>query len=275
MTEFVVRRVVIACDAVCENSGAIETAARLAARWEAALHGIFVEDPGLLQLAGLPFTRQVSLGSAGSEAFDEASVEQSFLALAERTRAALETAARQRGIPWSFSVVRDNPSAIALSDEGRDLLIVEGMTRPFGGHLRLESQWSEMPYETHQPVLLVRGGTGKGSVMALVQSGDDGARLTVAAAAKLAEGDHRRLTVLLAAPDINVAAINDWVRAVSPAVASRCRVEVISQEPEALTRALAGHDGDLLVIDADPGVNTPALLKNLVARTKADVLFVR
>src|SRR5579872_1367450 len=54
------KRIVIACDASTENRVAIETGASLAARLNASVHGVFVEDAGLLDLAGLPFARQFS-----------------------------------------------------------------------------------------------------------------------------------------------------------------------------------------------------------------------
>ena len=44
---------------------AIDTAARLAARWRVPLHGVFIEDEELIGLAGLPFARQVTLGARG------------------------------------------------------------------------------------------------------------------------------------------------------------------------------------------------------------------
>ena len=57
-----IERVVVPLDAASENRTAIDTAARLAARAKAPLHGIFVEDEDLLRLAGLPFARQVASG---------------------------------------------------------------------------------------------------------------------------------------------------------------------------------------------------------------------
>ena len=57
-----VGRVVIPLDVASEGATAIETAARLAARANAPLHGIFVEDQDLLSVANLPFARQVTLG---------------------------------------------------------------------------------------------------------------------------------------------------------------------------------------------------------------------
>jgi hypothetical protein len=68
MSELAIRRVVVACDAVCELRPAIETATRLAAHLHASLHGVFLEDPGLRLAAGLPFVQQVTLSPGGSKA---------------------------------------------------------------------------------------------------------------------------------------------------------------------------------------------------------------
>jgi hypothetical protein len=61
-----IKRVVVSLDAASETAAAIDTAARLAARWRVPLHGLFIEDEELIGLAGFPFARQVSLG-AGPE----------------------------------------------------------------------------------------------------------------------------------------------------------------------------------------------------------------
>jgi len=276
MTDFVVRRVLIACDAVCENDAVIETATRLAARWEVALHGVFVEDEGLLQIAALPFAKQVSLGSGTSEALDEASVEHHFVALAERTRAALEAAALERGVDWSFSIVRDKPSIASLSALESDLLVVAGESRPFAGQYRLGSHWSTAAFESTRPVLLVRSdGPRRGDVVVLVKTTGPSARRAVSAAAKFAGAADRALSVLVATPDVSAAMVRDWVRAISAPAAACCHIEMVSLEPGSLARAIAGIDGDTLVIDADPSVAEPAMLKAFVAQTKADVLFVR
>ena len=57
-----IKRVIVPLDASSETSTAIDTAARLAARWRVPLHGVFIEDEELIGLAGLPFARQVTLG---------------------------------------------------------------------------------------------------------------------------------------------------------------------------------------------------------------------
>ena len=53
------RRIVVGLDAGPRDRAALEAAAQLAARMQAELVGLFVEDIDLLHLAGLPFAREV------------------------------------------------------------------------------------------------------------------------------------------------------------------------------------------------------------------------
>jgi hypothetical protein len=87
---FVINRVVIALDSVCEYLAPIEAAADLALRFHAELHGVFVEDIGLLRMADLPFTRQVSLGREPTRPLERDAIEAEFRALARQARHCLE-----------------------------------------------------------------------------------------------------------------------------------------------------------------------------------------
>ena len=270
MTEFSVARITIACDAVCESQPAIETAAQLAGQWQAALHGIFVEDLALLQAAALPFAREVSAAPAAAQALDEEEMARQLAALASRVRADLEAAALRHGLSWTFAVVRDRPSARALSEPDTDLLIVESCARTFAGALRLESRSASAAFEADRSVLLLRdGGEKRGRVVALIQSvGETGWR-TLAAAAKVATAGDRPLVVLVATDEISSAEIRDRLRSASAELAARARIDSLSRT------SLANLGRELLVVDADPAVNPPAALREIVASTPADVLLVR
>lgn len=274
MTDFVISRVVIACDAVGENVSSIEAAASFAAWWNVALRGVFVQDEALLHLAALPFARHVSLGGAVSEEFDEDTILHQFEAHAARLRTALEAAAHAHRIGWSFEVVRGQPSFTTLSVGDQDLLVIEAASRPFAGEFRLDSRLLASALAAHRPILLVRNaGQRKDGVVALVQKSGASAERTIAAALRLAQAGERRLTVLLAAEDVDAAKTLERIRAVSGKVASRSRIERLSPGDAVLER-VAG-EGGLLVVDADPAVNDVAALKDLLARTRADILFMR
>ena len=100
-----IERVVVPFDAASENRTAIETAARLAARAKAPLHGIFVEDEDLLHVARLPFARQFTLG-AGAEPMTTAQLELHLQVAAEQARSELFAAAKRHGVTCSFEVVQ-------------------------------------------------------------------------------------------------------------------------------------------------------------------------
>ena len=100
-----IHRVIVPIDVASETGAAIDTAARLAARWRVSLHGVFIEDEELIGLASLPFARQVTLG-AGVEPLTKDRVEDHFRAFAERARREFAAAAERHDVKWSFASVR-------------------------------------------------------------------------------------------------------------------------------------------------------------------------
>jgi hypothetical protein len=274
MSEFTFRRVVIACDAVGDNRSGIEIAASLAACWNAALRGVFVQDEALLHLAALPFSRQIGPGGEISEERDESTVLSQFEIGARQARTALEAAARAHEVGWSFEVVRGQTSLATLALDAEDLLVIEAMSRPFAGEFRLASRWLQAAYQAQRPILLVRNlGSRKDRVVALVQKSDESTTSVIDAAARLALAADRRLTILLSGADLDPDRALETVRLVSVRLAARCRIEKGATEAE-LVRRFA-DEASLLVVDARPAVNDAASLKALTAECQADILFLR
>lgn len=274
MSDFVISRVVIACEAIGENRFSIEAAARMAAWLNAAVHGIFVQDEALLHLAALPFARHVGPGGGASEEFDESTILHQFEAQADRARAALEAAASAYEVGWSFDVVRGQLSLATLAVGDRDLLVIEAAPRPFAGAFRLDSRWLAEAFQTHRPILLVRNaGKSKDGVVALVQKPGQSAERTIAVAAALALAAERRLTVLLADDGLETASVLENVRRRSEKLAARTNIERVVPAGTSLERI--ADSGSVLVVDADPTVNDASSLKQLAARTRADILFLR
>lgn len=275
MAEFVVRRIVVACDVVGDNETTIEAAARLAALWHADLHGLFLEDVYLLDVLALPVTRQVGQLRTVARALDADAIEHHFAAAAGRASAALAAAAGRHGLAISFEVIRGKPSAAALPTMSGDLLVMHAGLRAFAGHWRPESRWARSAIGLPQSVLLARDGdVGKAGVTLLLQRlGAPGAHL-IGIAAGLAEETGKPLAVLAAARGA-IDQMLELLRAVAPAMAADCRVELVPAEHEAILRALAGRAGQLVVIDADPGVNEASQLRTIARRTEADLLLVR
>jgi hypothetical protein len=138
-----IKRLVVSLDAASETGTAIDTAARLAARWRVPLHGAFIEDEELIGLAGLPFARQVTLG-AGLEPLTKDHVEDHLRASAERARRELAAAAERHSVKWSFETVRGPLAPDALVGE-HDFVVTAAESRPIGDHFRIASRcWSWM-----------------------------------------------------------------------------------------------------------------------------------
>jgi hypothetical protein len=274
MTDFVISRVVIACDAVGDNASGIELAATMATACNAALHGIFVQDEGLLNLAALPFGRQVMASGEVTRHLDESAVVSHFTAHADRMRAALEAAAHEHAVACSFAVVQGYPTLETLPMEDRDLLVIEAESQPFAGTFRLDSRLLEASFEAHRPVLLVRStGRRSGDVVALVQRAGSSAERVISAAAGIAQSGDYRLTVLLPGEGVEATEAAGILRRISARLAARSQVEHASLHG-LLLQGIA-REGSVLVVDADAAINDAGALKELAARTRANILFLR
>lgn len=101
-----IRRIVVGLDPRSPGRAALEAAAQLAARLQAELVGLFVEDIDLLHLAGLPFAREIGFPTATLRALDIASMERSLRALAGEVQRTLAAIAGRGPVTWSFRVAR-------------------------------------------------------------------------------------------------------------------------------------------------------------------------
>jgi len=273
MSETNIRRIVVACDPASENRSGIEAAARFAAWWDVTVHGLFVQDEGLLNLAALPFARHVRPGGS-SEEVDAATILHQFEAHAGRVRSRLEAAAREHAIGWSFDVVRGQPTLATLALADQDLLVIEATSRPFVSDFRLDSRWLATAFEAQRSTLLIRNySQSNDGVVALVQSSQPSAERLIAAAARLALASDRRLTIILGGSAFEERAALDRVRHVSAKVAANCRVERSKDLGLSLER-LAG-EGSVLIVDADTAINTIAALREFAAHSRGDLLFLR
>jgi hypothetical protein len=100
------RRIAITLDAFKLSPEALEQALRLAERMGAQLEGIFVEDIDLIQLAELPFLREVRSASRSEATIDLARMEQELRALARRAERLLSEQAARHNVAWSFRIWR-------------------------------------------------------------------------------------------------------------------------------------------------------------------------
>jgi hypothetical protein len=269
-----IKRVVISLDAVSESDPAIDTAARLAARWRVPLHGVFVEDEELIGLAGLPFARQVTLAT-GLEPLTKDHVEDHFRAFAARLRGELAAAAARYGVAWSFEVMRGPLAAAALGGE-HDFVVAGAGTRPVGKHFRVASRWWSLTTIVAHPFLLAKRQweTG-GSVFALLRRRGPQAARMLEIAAQIAGISKATLTVA-GPPDL--ADTDDfaaWVSGLLEGYSVSLQTESAAGEPAALRQRIIELDCRLLVLEASPDEAPPEELREFVEPLACDLLVVR
>lgn len=264
------RRVVILCDACSDIRTAVGDAASLAARWGAALHGVFLDDENLRRLAGLPFGREVSLSSAApSEALTAQGMAGLAAALESGMRRALAETADALGLEWTFDSIRDVPAATSLVAGEGDILMLEGAAREFSGAWRPRPAFSQSARSFAGTVLVrARSERGKG-VMLVLPEDEEGRDAVLAAGAALAAEDEDVVVVTRDGAGGAEEAIADAFGANRP----RLKLLPAAKRQAALMREIGRHDPALVVLAA--GEAEEPLLEDLLAEGRRDVLLVR
>jgi hypothetical protein len=270
-----IERVVVALDAVSENRSVIDTAVRLASRWRAPLHAVFVEDDDLLRLANLPFARQVSLG-VGVETLTFQQAERQLRAFAEQARQDIAAAARRHNVEWSFDVIRGAPGAGITAASTTDFIVAGTATRPIGGHFRIECRWwSAIAPATSSFLLSSRMWDRHGAVVALVHNREPAAERLLDAAAQLAEAGGGRLTVICPSELAEDEAFVAWLGERLASYSVPVEIDLAPAEPAEVIRRIVELDCRLLAITAEDVHAKPEQLRNLIARAACDVLVIR
>jgi hypothetical protein len=270
-----IERIVVPLDAASENRAAIDAAARLAHRWGAELHGVFVEDNDLLHLARLPFARQVSIG-AGVERLTAEEVERQLRVFAARARIEVEAAARRHDVPWSFEISPAAAADAALTRSERDFLVAGTATRPIGRHFRVETRWWQVIERSAVSYLLVhREWATTGTVVTLVTDRGADAERVLDAAAQCAEAVAGILTVACPAALAESAGFEQWLADRLAAYSVTVQIELAPEEGAALLERFAALRCQLLVLGADAVAAQPQWLRQAAARAAHGLLIVR
>ena len=117
------RSVVLAAGAGGYSTTTILLAVRLAASTRRQLRGLLVEDEDVLQLTGLPFTREISLTTARERPLEVEHMRRSMRAVEREFQRTLAREAHKLELGWSFAIVRGRLREIGLA-EGREAALV-------------------------------------------------------------------------------------------------------------------------------------------------------
>ncbi len=263
MTAFEIRSIVIACDAAADMSLAVADAAALAARWGATLNGIFFEDENLHRLAELEIVAHIGLARDQSANALTGEALQELLKLSSGgMRRAIEAAAVEHGLSWSFKTLRLSPASSWPALDG-DIVIVEASARPFAGGWRPRSPWLAAALEAPTTTLLRRRRDGHG--VAIVLPEEAAAREQIVRAALAFADSGEPVVVLSSDPRAAEMIPPDQLR-------RQLRVETLAPDRADLTARLARLDPALLVVSAD---ESALALRQIAETSECDLLIVK
>ncbi len=122
-----VRRVVVLLDGSRHVAAMLDEAIAMAAREQAELVGLFIEDIDLLRAASLPFGGEIGMVSGRLRRVEPGSMERRMRYQVEQARRRLATAARPHAVRWRLEVNRDHVDTVtlAVAAEG-DVLLLAG-----------------------------------------------------------------------------------------------------------------------------------------------------
>jgi len=269
-----IERIVVSLDAISETHAAIEAAARLAVRWNAVLHGVFVEDEDLLRLAGLPFARQVSLG-AGAEPLTAAQAARQVRAFAESARREFAAVAHRHDLRWSFEVVHGTAAADTVTTAAGDFIVACTASRPIGAHFRVETRSWQAIEPASGSLLLRHPVRAGGAVATVLRDREPASARILEAAAQFAEAANADLIVICAPELAHDMVFGAWVGERLAAYPVRARIEPAPSGPAALQRHILGLDCALLALAADGELADPDRLREIAAGTACDILVMR
>ena len=115
--------VMLAADVGSYSITTISLAVQLAASMKSRLRGLFIEDEDLLQMSGLPITREISLTTARERPTDVDAMQRSIQVVARQFEQALKQEAGALKIKCSFDCVRGRVRDLGLQ-HGADVTYV-------------------------------------------------------------------------------------------------------------------------------------------------------
>ncbi|GAB4568292.1 MAG: universal stress protein [Anaerolineae bacterium] len=269
-----IRRILVAVDASPHSLAALEAAAEMAARLQAELLGLFVEDVNLLRSADLPITREVCSLSATTLPMDSRHVERELRAQAEQARRALASVASRRRVRWSFRVTRGSVTEELLRAASEADLVTVGKSgwtptwpRGLGGTARA------VLHRGTTPLLIAGRGAEPRPPIYVVYDGSDASRRALRIAFRLARGQEKELRILaIAREEADARALQTDLSD----LAGQASVETISGGEVGLVNAVAHavRDG-MLVLPVDGRALTGEAVISLLTALNRPALLVR
>jgi nucleotide-binding universal stress UspA family protein len=272
-----IRRILVALDASPRSLSALHAAVELAAKMEAELSGLFVEDVDLLNLAEAPYAREILYATAGEVSLNRAGMERKFKAQAEQARKALAAAAERAQVPWSFRTVRGKvaPEVVAAAG-GADLIMLGRQGWSFSLRPRVGSTALAVMAEAIPALILCERGLMSSLPVLVCYDGSRISKRALDTAAHLAESGSKTLILVLLAKGSEVAHKLRETAAESLR-ARRLKVEyrIANPEDEAnLMRILKSERVGMLVLPTGTPFSRREPIEDLLRDLETSLMFL-
>jgi hypothetical protein len=134
----------------------IRAAAELAQMLGVALHGVFLEDEALPELAALPFIREFRLGTGSWQRLDRQRLAEEQREAAAEARRLLDEAAGALGVTRLFEIIGGDPALfVAATSQAGDVIVVAQPRLPAERLVHATARWLEAAHECAASVMLV------------------------------------------------------------------------------------------------------------------------
>lgn len=202
MNAGIIRTIAVAIDCSPHSRASLDAAAEMAARLQAELLGLFVEDINLLRMAGLPFAEEVRLYSATTGKLDEEQLERLLRLQAREAEELLRRTAASRTLRHTFRVLRGMvPEQLMTAATEADILVLGRSGRSPSCRKGLGSTARTALYEGKQSVLLMRPGfTAEAWPLLVLYDGSEGSRRALGTALAIA-GPESTLHIIIVDQD--------------------------------------------------------------------------
>lgn len=277
------RRLLMALDPTSGDLAALDGVAALAARFEAELLGLFVEDQDLAHLAEHPGVKVWGPVSRTQSVLDPSVLRRALTVQAKAGRQAFDLAAQRAKVPSRFEV-RQGRVSVEVKTLAReaDLTVVGWSSggfsmRPVGHPSRPGHNAAKLARESEGSILLLRDAAAFSGPVMTAWDGSDAARLALEVAGLLARHDAASLeTVLLTHRKAETEAWSREVAAIASAFEPKLHVLPVGDRTvDALCRAAHHCKAGLLVLGGGQSVIAGEELDRLLARIDCSVLLVR
>jgi nucleotide-binding universal stress UspA family protein len=275
--DFDVRRLILALDASTPSASAVTVAAHFAARLQADLGGLFVEQQDLLDLEEHPAARHISLPFGADGKLERGSLERELRSMALEARRAFDRASRQFRLRVSFDVARGRlRSTVIEKTEPSDLVVVESTGRRLTRAVRLPSSGTRLGAGLQRSVLFLTSAAAPIRSVVVLYDGTHQSRRALGAARRLAATDGIMLTVLVVGETREEAA--DLVESIESRTPPSARVHthrIADESADRITRAVQGVHGDLFIVGGDTEVSGVDDIDDFLRELGCPLLVVR